>query len=228
MRRFRGYTYTSIVRMTSRPRLLASLFPNHILAVPCGILALVILTGCAAPIVKRTIEIDPATLANKLENYRLGPGDIVQVSVFQEEDMLSVQRVGQDGTINFPLVGRVKIGGQTVEQAAQSISSKLQQGFLVNPQVTVSINEYAPRRFTIYGQVNGAGSYEIPSEEIVSLATAVAMAGGNTRIGNLRKVTVTRNAEEGIVEYQVNLLTPTGRQFIIENHDLITVPESLF
>ncbi len=187
-----------------------------------------LMASCAAPIVMRTIDIDPTILANKLDNYRLGPGDIVQVSVFQEEDMLSVQRVGQDGTINFPLVGRVKIGGQTVEQAAGSIAARLQQGFLVNPQVTVSINEYAPRRFTIYGQVNGAGSYEIPSEEIVSLATAVAMAGGNTRIGNLRKVTVTRTTDEGIVEYRVNLLTPAGRQFIIENRDLITVPESLF
>ncbi len=153
---------------------------------------------------------------------------MVEISVFQEEDMLSVQRVGQDGTVNFPLVGRVKIGGQSVEQAAGSIAAKLRQGFLINPQVTVSISEYAPRRFTIYGQVNGAGSYEIPSEEIVTLATAVAIAGGNTRIGNLRKVTVTRTTDEGIVEYRVNLLTPAGRQFIIENRDLITVPESLF
>lgn len=204
-----------------RKRAQGSLIPFLI----CGALFLV---GCAAPVEQRIIDLDPQILANKLDNYKLGPGDVVQVSVFQEEDMLSQQRVGQDGTINFPLVGRVKIGGQTVEQAASSIAAKLQQGFLVNPQVTVSIQEYAPRRFTIYGQVNAAGSYEIPSEEIVSLATAVAIAGGNTRIGNLRKVTVTRTTAEGIVEYRVNLLTPQGRQFIIQNRDLITVPESLF
>ncbi len=184
--------------------------------------------GCAAPIEQRVINIDPTTLTNELENYRLGPGDVVQVAVFQEEDMLSQQRIGQDGTINFPLVGRVAIGGRTVEQAADIIAAKLKGGFLINPQVTVNIFEYAPRRFTIFGQVNSAGSYEIPSEELVTLATAVAIAGGNTRIGNLRKVTVTRTTAEGVIEYRVNLLSPEGRQFVVQNRDLITVPESLF
>ncbi len=186
------------------------------------------LSGCSAPIQERRIPLDSGVTSGDLKNYRLGPGDIVRVLVFQEEDMASEQRIGQDGTINFPLVGRVKIGGQTVEQAGDSIAARLKGDYLVNPQVTVSIMEYSPRRFTIFGQVNAAGSYEIPSEERVTLPTAVAMAGGDTRIGNLRGVTVTRTDAAGITEYKVNLLTPEGRQFLVRDQDLITVPESLF
>ncbi len=189
---------------------------------------LLAISGCSTPIQKRQIPIDPASTADKRENYRLGPGDVVSVSIFQEEDMLAEQRIGQDGSINFPLVGRVMVGGQSVETAGQTIATRLKDGFLVNPQVTVSVIEYAPRRFTIFGQVNAAGSFEIPSEERVTLPTAIAMAGGNTRIGNLRAVTVTRSGENEITEYRVNVLSPEGRQFVVLDRDLITVPESLF
>ncbi len=191
-------------------------------------LLVVLLGGCAAPVQQREVLLPDSNVSPGLSNYRLSAGDIVQVTVFQEADMLSEQRIAQDGSINFPLVGRVVIGSQTVEQASATISARLKEGYLINPQVTVGVIEYAPRRFTIFGEVNGSGSFEIPSEERILLPTAVAMAGGRTRIGNLRGVTVTRNHPDGITEYKVNLLTPQGRQFVIEDKDIITVPESLF
>ncbi len=187
-----------------------------------------LLSGCSAPIQKRQITIEPAAASEKRGNYQLGPGDVVQVTIFQEVDMTAEQRLGQDGSINLPLVGRVAIGGMTVDSAGQAIATRLKAGFLVNPQVTVSVLEYAPRRFTIFGQVNAAGSFEIPSEERVTLPTAIAMAGGNTRIGNLRAVAVTRSSDTEITEYRVNVLSAEGRQFVIQDRDLITVPESLF
>ncbi len=192
--------------------------------------AIFLLTGCSAPVVEKKIPLNPGESGSVRENYRLIPNDAVQIAVFQEPDLSSEipYRVAQDGTVNFPLVGRVKVAGLSVEGASSAIANKLKQGYLVAPQVTVTVFEYAPQRFSILGQVNQPGTFEIPSEEVLRLPAAVAMAGGNTRIGNLRKILVTRTKPDGLYEITVNLLSPEGRQFAIEKSDVITVPESLF
>jgi len=186
------------------------------------------LSGCAAPITKKSIEVSANLAPPQASNYRIAPNDVVQVEVFQEEDMKSEQRVAQDGTFNVALVGRVVIGGLTVDEAAKAIAEKLRHGFLVNPQVTVNIVEYSPRRFSVLGQVTTPGAFQIPADEIVTLPTAIAMAGGNTRIGNLRRVLITRRSGKEINEITVNLFTSEGRQFVVEKGDVIMVPESLF
>jgi len=209
--------------LSKQSHIIRGMFP---ILLRVGVVLLV--TGCTSPISEKKLNIDARAEGQPSENYRLTASDIVHVEVFQEPDMASEQRIAGDGTINIALIGRVKIAGQTLEGAADQIQARLSEGFLVNPQVTVSVLTYAPRKFTILGQVNGPGNYEIPSEEIVTLAEAVAMAGGNTRIGNLRSIIVTRERDDGVYEIKVNLLSPSGRQFIIKEGDLITVPESLF
>ncbi|HEY8899167.1 MAG TPA: polysaccharide biosynthesis/export family protein [Chthoniobacterales bacterium] len=162
------------------------------------------------------------------ENYKLVSNDLVRIDVFQEPDMQTEQRIAQDGTVNISLAGRVPVGGLTMEQAGDLIAEKLKGGILINPQVTVSVIEYAPRRFSVLGQVNRPGAFEIPGEEIVTLPTAIAMAGGNTQIANLREVLVTRNRDGKVYDIKVNLQSPQGRQFVVGKGDMIMVPESLF
>jgi polysaccharide export outer membrane protein len=186
------------------------------------------LAGCAAPIQKRTVDVPADEARPQLSNYQISPNDVVHMEVFQEPDMLTEQRVAQDGTINVALVGRVAIGGLTVDGASKVIADKLRNGFLVNPQVTVNIVEYAPRRFSVLGQVTSPGAFEIPADEILTLPTAIAMAGGNTRIGNLRRILVTRRNGGKVTEITVNLFTSAGRQFVVAKGDVIMVPESLF
>lgn len=142
--------------------------------------------------------------------------------------MQTQQRVAQDGTINISLAGPVQIAGLTLDQASEKIAEKLRDRYLVNPQVTLNVIDYAPRRFSVLGQVNTPGSYLIPGEEVLNLPTAIAMAGGNTRIGNLRSVMVTRERDGEIYNIKVNVLTPAGKAFLIKKDDLIVVPESLF
>ncbi len=185
------------------------------------------IAGCSAPVTEKKIAGLTAT-SSHASNYTIGPNDLVRMDVFQEPDMQTEQRVAQDGTINISLAGRVNIGGLSLEGASKRIAEKLREGYLVNPQVTVNIVEYAPRRFSVLGQVNSPGSFVIPGEEVVTLPTAIAMAGGNTRIGNLRHVLITRERDGQIYNITVNVQTPAGRQFIITKDDLIMVPESLF
>ncbi len=213
----------------ARPLVLSSFHLDFMLrSISILLVAAALVTGCSAPIVEKKIPLTTPESGKKTENYRLQPSDIVKIDVFQEEDMSSEQRVSQDGTVNFPLIGRVQIAGLSVEGASGAIAERLKKGYLMDPQVTVTILEYAPQRFSILGQVNQPGSYEIPNEEILRLPAAVAMAGGNTRIGNLRRILITRTRSDGLYEITVNLLRPAGRQFIVEKSDVITVPESLF
>ncbi len=124
--------------------------------------------------------------------HELQAGDVIQVKVYQEEDLTAVVRVGKDGTVTLPLLGPVRVASNTVNQASVKIHDLLAADYLVNPRVTLNVIEFAKRRFTVLGQVQRPGSYEIPPDESVSLLQAIAMAGGYTRIGNPRKITVQR------------------------------------
>ena len=122
----------------------------------------------------------------------LRPDDVVLVKVYQEDDLTTQARVAQDGSITMPLLGAVRIGSNTVEHAVGLITQKLGQDYLVNPQVSLTIVEYGKRRFTVLGQVNQPGTYEMTSEEPLNILQAIATAGGYTRIGNPRKIIVQR------------------------------------
>ena len=124
--------------------------------------------------------------------YVLRPGDVVQIKVYQEEDLTSISRIGKDGAISMPLLGTVKVASNTVQVATALIRDLLAKDYLVNPQVTLSVTEFAKRRFTVLGQVQRPGTYDMPADESVSLLQAIASAGGYTRIGNARKITVQR------------------------------------
>src|SRR2546430_16619602 len=171
----------------------------------------------------------PAAVA---QTYVLSASDVVQVKVYQEDDLETKVRIARDGTTSFPLIGVIKLGGKTVEQAANLIRDELGKDYLVNPQVTLTVIEYAKRRFTVLGQVQKPGTYEIPNEESVTLLQAIAMAGGYTRLANKANITVTRspNGKKATFSLDVNHATNDLKTepFVILPDDTITVPERLF
>jgi protein involved in polysaccharide export with SLBB domain len=156
----------------------------------------------------------------------------VQMRVYQEDDLETKARIAKDGTVTIPLIGVVQIGGKTVEEATGLIRDLLDKDYLVNPQVTLTVTEYAKRRFTVLGQVQKPGTYEIPNEENVTLLQAIAMSGGYTRLANPGKITVSRQ-----VGPQKTTLTFDGRAmasdtstktFAVMPDDTITVAERIF
>lgn len=167
---------------------------------------------------------EPATSAV----YHLRVGDIVQVDVFQEPGMTTRQRVQGDGSISVGLIGRVQVLGESVEQAASRIAKLLDKKYLVNPQVNVTVLAYSPRRFTVWGQVQRPGSYVIPPEQDVSLPEALAMAGGNSNIGNLRKVIVSRKREGAIKRIRIDALSAAAQYFNVREGDVVFVSETIF
>jgi protein involved in polysaccharide export with SLBB domain len=163
--------------------------------------------------------------------YRLSPNDVLRVKVFQEDDLTTELRLGKDGSATFPLLGVIHLGGRTVDEAAATIRELLGKDYLVNPQVTLTVVEYAKRRFMVLGQVQKPGSFDIPSEESMSLLQAIAMAGGFTRLAVQSKVTVTRTVggkRTLTVDVKSAANDPNTKPFEILPDDTIFVAERIF
>ena len=161
--------------------------------------------------------------------YLLGPNDVIQVKVYQEDDLETRGRVAQDGSLTLPLIGVITVGGKSVEQAAALIRDLYGKDYLVNPQISVIILDYAKRNFTVLGQVQKPGSYEIPNEQSIDLLRAIAMAGGYTRIGNPSKITVQRKVgdETRIFKLDAESMAKErdAKPFEILPEDTVTVGE---
>ena len=166
--------------------------------------------------------------------YILSANDQVAVEVFGEEDLRTNGRLNGEGNLSVPLIGSVHLAGLTLTQAAARLTDLYARDYLVNPRVNVMLVGYAKRRFTMLGQINRPGSYEMPdgSPEGIDLLEAVAMAGGYTRIAAPERISVRRHANSGkdeIIRVDAKRLARGDRgNFTVLPGDAITVGESIF
>jgi polysaccharide export outer membrane protein len=171
-------------------------------------------------------------LAEPGNDYTIMPSDILEIAVFQEPDLKSTLRVSNEGTIVFPLIGSVQIGGLSPHAAAQTLRDRLAKGFLVNPQVSVTVMEFSKRRFTVLGEVQKPGSYDMPAQQEITVLQAIGMAGGYTRIANPSRVTLMRKSEGQAQTFTLNAKRMASGNaesaFIVHPGDVITVAESRF
>ena len=166
--------------------------------------------------------------------YVLSAGDVIAVEVFGEEDLRSSARVGADGAVSLPLLGAVRVGGLSLPGATARLTELYGRDYLVNPKLNVALVGFAKQRFTMLGQVNRPGSYEMPEGAggTIDILEAVAMAGGYTRIAAPERISVRRRGPNGDEVVRVNakrLARQTGGTgFRVQPGDTITVGESIF
>jgi protein involved in polysaccharide export with SLBB domain len=166
--------------------------------------------------------------------YVLSAGDVIAVEVFGEDDLRSSARIGADGAVSLPLLGAVRLGGLSLPQATARLTELYGRDYLVNPRLNVSLVGFAKQRFTILGQVNRPGSYEMPEGAggSIDILEAVAMAGGYTRIAAPERISVRRRGPNGDEVIRVNakrLAKQAGAGgFRVQPGDSITVGESIF
>ncbi|HEX7857275.1 MAG TPA: polysaccharide biosynthesis/export family protein [Sphingobium sp.] len=110
------------------------------------------------------------------ENYQLGPGDKIKLTVFNEETLSGEFSVGSEGTISLPLIGEVVAKNKTPQSLATEVQSKLADGYLRDPKVSVEISAYRP--FFILGEVKAPGQY--PYASGMTVLNAIATAQGFT------------------------------------------------
>ena len=164
--------------------------------------------------------------------YRLSSNDLIHIKVFQEEELETVARVGRDGTIPFPLLGIISIGGKTLPETTSALTLALKE-YLVRPQVAVRVVEYTKRKFTVLGQVNRPGTFDLPDDAPLSLLEGIGLAGGYTRLANSSRVTVKRSLP-GLPEQVFKLdarqmaRSKDAPGFQLQPGDTVMVEESLF
>jgi polysaccharide export outer membrane protein len=117
----------------------------------------------------------PAAAAAQTD-YQIGPQDVLTITVFGEADLSGKYTVEQDGTFTFPLVGRIKAGGLTLRDVEADLKKKLADGYLKNPQLTVSIETYRSQRILVMGEVRSPSEYQLTGD--MTLLAALARAGG--------------------------------------------------
>lgn len=165
-------------------------------------------------------------------DYVIREGDTVHVSVFNEPELSISGRVGRDGTLQCPLIGLIRIGGLSQLSASRLIGTAYQKDFLVNPEVNLYVAQFSVQRVTVLGQVQKPGALELPSEKRLTILQVLGMAGGPTRIANLKKVLVKRlvNGRQETTKVDVNgMISGSDNElFYVKEDDVITVPESLF
>ena len=108
--------------------------------------------------------------------YKIGPLDVLDVSVFKVPDLTKTVQVADDGTINYPLVGEIPAAGKTAHQLERDLMQKLGGKYLRSPQVSVFVREYNSQRVTVEGSVKTTGIFALKGR--TSLIQMVAMAGG--------------------------------------------------
>jgi polysaccharide biosynthesis/export protein len=112
------------------------------------------------------------------QDYMLGGGDLLKITVYQNDDLTTETRVSGDGMISVPLVGKMEVAGETPAEVEQKIAQKLSQGYIIDPHVTVFVEEYKSKRVTILGEVAKPGVYELTSN--ASILEIISKAGGLT------------------------------------------------
>jgi len=112
-------------------------------------------------------------------DYVIGPQDVVSVTVYDHPDLTGNFTVESDGTLTFPLIGRVKAAGLTLRTFEDELKKGLADGYLKNPQVSVTIGEYKSQRVFVMGEVRAPGAYQLTGD--MTIIEALAKAGGTTQ-----------------------------------------------
>jgi polysaccharide export outer membrane protein len=125
--------------------------------------------------------------------YRVGAQDLLEISVFQVNDLNRTVRVNSNGQISLPLIGVVQAGGNTVQELEALIAAKLTEGYLQSPQVSVFVKEFTSQRITLEGAIKNPGIFPVTGK--MSLLQAIALGGGVTDLANLQGVVVFRTVD---------------------------------
>lgn len=160
-----------------------------------------------------------AARVSALSSYKLAAGDVISIRVLGEDEFTREKiRLTDAGTISFPAIGEIKVFGRTVGDLEGIIVGGLKGRILVNPKVSVQIDEYRP--FYVNGMVDKPGGY--PYQPGLTVRKAVSLAGGFKERASLGKIFVIREDDPGQRAQKVDLNTYIGPG------DILTVEESFF
>lgn len=171
----------------------------------------------------------PTFAQNERSSGTIGSRDSVEIRVFREDDLTTRGQLSSAGTIQMPLIGSVKIAGMSTDSAAALIERKLRDGYLVRPEVTVSITARVRKTVTVLGEAQKPGLFRLDPNRSLTLVEAIGLAGGVTRIGNAKKITLKRRNMTNPIRVDLRAITAgQAKDIPLQDGDIITIPESMF
>lgn len=170
------------------------------------------------------------------ESFPLGAGDIIKITVYGQPDLTTMTRIAEDGKITFPLIGDVKVGGQSTAQSEHTIAEMLQaKGIVKNPTVNIFLDQRSQtlaNSVTVLGQVAKPGKYPVQDISVPGVKTLVdllAMAGGtNANAADYLLLVKNQDKEQKKVRVDLVSLIKNGSldsNYLLNGGDIILVPE---
>src|SRR5436190_16553200 len=180
------------------------------------------------PISPATPRVGPVPIGQVVaDDYRIGSSDLLEIQVFGVDTLRREVRVNSRGAISLPLIGTVIVGGLTGDEAETLIAQKYEKDYLQDPQVSIFIKEYTSQRITLEGAVARPGIYPIRGD--TSLMQAIAIAGGQGALSDLKEVLVYRRegADRKMYTYDLDKIRAgEAEDPSIVNDDVIVVKRS--
>ncbi|MBA7556160.1 hypothetical protein ES705_48859 [subsurface metagenome] len=170
----------------------------------------------------------PVFFAEGNLSYTIGPGDVLEISVWQHPELDKTVTVRPDGRMSFSLIGDVNPAGLTPAELDEVITGRLSE-YVQNPEVTVLVTSIKSQQILILGQVTRQGTY--PMGESLTVLEAIAIAGGYTESAGLRRVTVTRQSQSEtpkVIKVNLKKVITKGdrnRDVILEPGDVVHLPK---
>ena len=192
-----------------------------------GLVILAATVACGGP--QRASVRPVGGLVEVIQDERLGVDDVFEIRVLAEDGLAGQYRVGADGNIFFPFVGKLRVLGMTPSEAREIITQRLKEGYFRDPQVTLTVSQWNSRRILVMGQVNKPGpiSYVLR----MTIVDAIAAAGGFTPLASSNSVKLRRevNGQVKSETYRVADIGE-GRQpnIVVLPGDILYVDERVF
>lgn len=158
--------------------------------------------------------------------YRVQPGDVLQISVWNEPELQKRILVAPDGTVSFPLVGEVSVLGKSISNLRDEIREKLTR-FISEPLVTVTVDEVLGNKIYVIGQVNNPGEFVV--NPMVDVMQALSMAGGTTPYASLNNIVILRRTgtTQAAIRFKYSDVT-SGKNLdtniLLQSGDVVVVP----
>lgn len=191
------------------------------------VLSVGLLVGCG-PVPEGTLTPPPMPETSELlRSAALGPGDVVEVRVYQEKELSGLYRLSNEGTFNFPLVGEVQAEGRSASQLAGFLTERLRTDYLRNPQVSVFVKEHNSKKVFVLGEVRKPGTF--PYVDNMSVVQAITLAGGFSQLAAKSKVVLTRvvdGAEKKFILPFDRISLGLEANVVLRPGDIVFVPES--
>lgn len=191
----------------------------------CGAcVALSAVAACRTPSASRKPPPAPPLLPDRVS---VEPGDVLEIEVFGEKSLSGKFQVSDAGTIDYPLVGRVKVAGGTPPAVAKDLRERLADGYLRNPHVAVFAEGYAAKKQVyVWGEVRKSGAFKYTGN--MTIIRAITLAEGLTPLADKNGITLTRIVDGKEKQYTVPMGDGQSSNQRLKPGDVVFVPERVF